>query len=155
VVRVAVRFRARHRRDRFRAVPPRVPFRRAGRAAALIRIVGRSEAKKLTPPAVRQTKAVHPARPDWISLQPFVYGVVGEARYFFNFDAFYDPAAASHRLIRIETNDLTSTGGLPHIGGVDLTHILRVPVMGPYLRASVFNEDTVARHATVEAYLTT
>lgn len=91
------------------------------------------------------------------SLHPFVYGVgvVGEARYFFNFDAFYDPGAGSHRLIRIETNDLASTGGLPHIGGVDLTHILRVPVMGPYLRASVFNEDTVARHATVEAYLTT
>jgi hypothetical protein len=32
---------------------------------------------------------------------------------------------------------------------------LRVPVMGPYIRASAFNEDTTARNAEVNAYLTT
>jgi hypothetical protein len=54
---------------------------------------------------------------------------------------------------------LVSPGGgliqVPRIGGVDLTHILRVPVMGSYIRASAFNEDTTARSVEVTAYLTT
>ena len=91
------------------------------------------------------------------SLNPFVYGVgvVGESSYFFNFDGFYDPGTSSHRTIRCETSDLTSTGGLPWIGGVDLAHILRVPVLGPYVRASAFNENGTARNAEVKAYLLT
>lgn len=91
------------------------------------------------------------------SLNPFVYGVgvVGESSFFFNFDSYFDPGAASHGTIRCETNDLTSTGGLPRIGGVDLTHILRVPVMGPYVRASAFNEDGAAHNVEVKAYMST
>lgn len=91
------------------------------------------------------------------SLNPFVYGVgvVGESSYFFNFDSYFDPSTGSHKTIRCETNDLTSTGGLPRIGGVDLTHILRVPVMGPFVRASAFNEDGTARNVEVKAYLST
>jgi len=91
------------------------------------------------------------------ALNDFVYGVgvVGETSYFFNFDSYFDPGTLSHKLQRCETNDLTTAGGLPLIGGIDLTHILRVPVMGPYVRASVFNEDGTARKAEVKAYLST
>lgn len=91
------------------------------------------------------------------SLNPFVagVGVVGECNYFFNFDSYYDPGAASHRTIQCETSDLTSLGGLPRIGGVDFSHILRTPVMGPYVRASAFNEDRTARNVEVKAYLMT
>jgi hypothetical protein len=48
-----------------------------------------------------------------------------------------------------------STGGLPWIGGQNLAQILRVPVMGPYVRASVFNKDSQKRSARVVAYATT
>jgi len=91
------------------------------------------------------------------SVNPFVLGVgvVGESSVFFNFDSFFEPGTTSHRTIRCETSDLTTTGGLPQIGGVDLTHILRVPVLGPYVRASAFNEDSTARNAQVVAYLST
>ncbi len=91
------------------------------------------------------------------SLNDFVYGVgvLGETSSFFNFDSYYDPGSSNHRTLRCETNDLTTTGWLPWIGGTDLTHILRVPVLGPYVRASVFNEDNVSRKAEVKAYLST
>ncbi|MCU7844223.1 MAG: hypothetical protein KZQ93_10325 [Candidatus Thiodiazotropha sp. (ex Monitilora ramsayi)] len=91
------------------------------------------------------------------SVNDFVYGVgvIGETSHFFNFDNYFDPGNSSHRTIRIESNDLTTTGGLPWIGGTDLTHILRVPVLGPYVRASVFNEDDSARRVEVKAYLST
>ncbi|MEJ2347137.1 MAG: hypothetical protein P8076_14625 [Gammaproteobacteria bacterium] len=91
------------------------------------------------------------------SVNPFVYGVgvVGESSFFFNFDSYFEPGTLSHRTARCETSDLTTVGGLPRIGGVDLTHILRAPVMGPYVRASVFNEDGTARHVEVSAYLST
>jgi len=93
------------------------------------------------------------------ALNDFVYGVgvLGETSYFFNFDNFFNPGHSSFRTIRCETNDKTTTGGLPWIGGTDLTHILRVPVMGPYVRASVFNEDEhgTSRKVEVKAYLTT
>ncbi|MEJ5357981.1 MAG: hypothetical protein WHT06_04845 [Desulfobacterales bacterium] len=87
----------------------------------------------------------------------FVYGVgvVGETSHFFNFESYFDPGTLSHRLQRCETSDLTAGGGLPWIGGRDLTHILRAPVMGPYVRASVFNEDRTARSVEVVAYLST
>jgi hypothetical protein len=91
------------------------------------------------------------------ALNDFVYGVgvVGESSFFFNFDSYFDPGTVSHRLQRCETNDLATTGGLPRIGGVDLTHILRTPVMGPFVRASVFNEDGTTRQVEVRAYLST
>src|SRR5262245_21617781 len=82
-------------------------------------------------------------------------GVVGETSYFFNAGTYFDPGSTNHRTLRCETSDLTTTGGLPWIGGIDLTHILRVPVMGPYVRASVFNEDATARAVEVKAYLST
>ncbi|MCP9469530.1 MAG: hypothetical protein NNA31_05965 [Nitrospira sp.] len=91
------------------------------------------------------------------SLHPFVsgVGVVGETSFFFNFDGYFEPGTLSHKTIQCETSDLTTTGGLPRIGGIDLAHILRTPVLGPYVRASVFNEDNTARHAEVRAYLST
>lgn len=91
------------------------------------------------------------------SLNDFVpgQGVLGETSHFFNFDSYFDPGNSYHNTIRCETNDLSTTGGLPWIGGTDLTHILRVPVMGPYVRASVFNEDGTARKVEVRAYLST
>ncbi|HLW53497.1 MAG TPA: hypothetical protein VKW06_11695 [Candidatus Angelobacter sp.] len=91
------------------------------------------------------------------SVNPFVLGVgvVGESSFFFNFDSYYDPSTYKHGTIYCQTNDLTSLGGLPQIGGVDLTHIQRVPVLGPYVRASVFNEDVRAQNAQVVAYLST
>ncbi|MFQ5909910.1 MAG: hypothetical protein ACE5IJ_04220 [Thermoplasmata archaeon] len=91
------------------------------------------------------------------SVNDFVYGVgvIGETSHSFNFENYFDPGVFSHGTVRCETSDLSTTGSLPWIGGTDLAHILRVPVMGPYVRASVFNEDTVARHAEVKGYLTT
>lgn len=88
---------------------------------------------------------------------PFVpgIGVVGETSFFFDFDAYFEPGSLSHRTARCETSDLTTAGGLPWIGGIDLAHVLRAPVMGPYVRASVFNEDSAARNAQVVAYLST
>jgi hypothetical protein len=82
-------------------------------------------------------------------------GYQGETGHFFNFDSYYDPGNAEHRLLRLDTSDLTSTGGLPWIGGSHLAHILRAPVMGPYVRALAFNEDTMARDVEIRAYLTT
>lgn len=91
------------------------------------------------------------------SLYPFVenVGVVGETSFFFNFDNYFETGTLTHRLAHCETSDLSTVGALPWIGGVDLTHILRAPVMGPYVRASVFNEDTTTRSAQVVAYLST
>ncbi len=91
------------------------------------------------------------------ALNDFVYGVgvIGETSFFYNFESYFNPGTSSQGTLRCETSDLTTTGGLPWIGGTDLTHILRVPVMGPYLRASVFNEDTVTREVEVKAYLST
>jgi hypothetical protein len=91
------------------------------------------------------------------SLTPFLPGAggLGETSFFFNFDAYFEPGTLTHRTDRCETSDLTTIGGLPWIGGVDLSHILRTPVMGPYVRASVFNEDSTAHNVEVRAYLST
>ncbi len=91
------------------------------------------------------------------SLYDFVYGVgvVGETSFYFNGESFFDPGTLTHRLQKCQTSDLTAAGGLPWIGGRDLVHILRAPVMGPYVRASVFNEDRTARNVEVVAYLST
>ena len=91
------------------------------------------------------------------SLDDFVYGmgVVGETSHFFNFDTYFNPGPYFQPLIHLGTSDVTAAGGLPQIGGVDLTHILRAPVLGPYVRASVFNEDSQARSVEVRAYLST
>ncbi|HCA27069.1 MAG TPA: hypothetical protein DEP05_05430, partial [Betaproteobacteria bacterium] len=85
------------------------------------------------------------------ALNDFVYGVgvLGETSFFYNFDNYFNPGTASQPTLRCETSDLTTTGGLPWIGGTDLTHILRVPVMGPYVRASVFNVDGATRQVEV------
>lgn len=82
-------------------------------------------------------------------------GVVGETSHFFNFDTYFNAGAASQPLIHLQTSDLTSSGGVPQLGGVDLTHILRAPVLGPFVRASVFNEGDTARAVEVRAYLST
>jgi hypothetical protein len=91
------------------------------------------------------------------SLNPFVpgVGVVGETSFFFNCESYFEPGTLNHRLTQSSTSDVTTTGGLPWIGGIDLAHIMRVPVLGPYVRASVFNEDGVTRSAEVRAYLST
>jgi hypothetical protein len=91
------------------------------------------------------------------SLNPFVagVGVVGESNFFFSFDGGFVAGAGAQRLGRCQSSDLTISGGLPRIGGVDMSHILRVPVLGPYVRASIFNEDSVPRSGEVRAYLTT
>lgn len=91
------------------------------------------------------------------SVNDFEYGVgvIGETSYFFNFEHFFNPGTFQQQVLQCKTSDLTTTGGLPWIGGTDLTHILRVPVMGPFIRASVFNEDSVAREVEVKAYLST
>jgi len=91
------------------------------------------------------------------ALYPFVLGVgvVGETSFFFNCDTYFEPGTLNHRLAQSATSDLTTTGGLPWIGGIDLAHILRAPVLGPYVRASVFNQDATARNAQVQAYLST
>jgi len=91
------------------------------------------------------------------ALEPFQPGIgyYGETEAFFNAEEYYDPGQNEHPLIRLRTSDLMSTGGLPWIGGQNLAHILRVPVMGPYVRASVFNKDSQKRSARVVAYATT
>lgn len=91
------------------------------------------------------------------ALNDFVIGVgvKGETRCFFNFDNYYNITEPAKRTIICATSDLTSLGGVPQIGGVDLTHILRVPVMGPYVRASAFNVGETERSVEVKAYLTT
>ena len=94
------------------------------------------------------------------SVNDFVYGVgvIGETSNFFNFESYFNPGVWNQATLRCETSDLTTTGGLipvPWVGGTDLTHILRTPVMGPYVRAAVFNEDSTARNVEVKAYLST
>src|SRR5262245_45136108 len=91
------------------------------------------------------------------AVNPFILGVgvIGETSFFFNFDTYFEPGKFTHALQHCQSSDLTTTGGLPFIGGNSLAHIVRVPVMGPFVRASVFNEDTVTRSAEVKAYLST
>ena len=79
-----------------------------------------------------------------------------ETSYYFDIEEYYYTSNLEHKLIRIQTNDLLSaTGGVPYIGGQNLVHILRTPVLGPYVRVSVFNEDTQTHYARVIAYATT
>lgn len=91
------------------------------------------------------------------SLEPFVegVGVIGESSFFFNFDGFTANSTSVYTTVHCETSDLTTFGVTPRLGGTDLTHILRVPIIGPYVRASVFNEDSIAHNVEVKAYLTT
>jgi hypothetical protein len=92
------------------------------------------------------------------SVNPFVYGVgvVGEASYFFNFDNYYNITDFEKKIIYMGTDyRRADNNGLPYIGGVDLTHMLRIPVMGPYIRASAFNNDDTSHDVEVLGYLTT
>lgn len=91
------------------------------------------------------------------SVNDFVYGVgvIGETSHFFNFDNYYNTTEYEKRLIHIGTSDQTSLGGLTQIGGVDYTHVLRIPIIGPFVRAIAINLDDSARRVGVKAYLTT
>lgn len=91
------------------------------------------------------------------SVNPFVLGVgvVGETSHFFNFDNYYNKEEREKKLVHIANSYESSLGGLTHIGGVDYTHLLRIPVIGPYVRASVMNRDSIKRKVKVVAYLTT
>ncbi len=91
------------------------------------------------------------------SVNPFVLGVgvVGETRHFFNFDNYYNKEEYEKKLVHIANSYEQTTGGLTHIGGVDYSHLLRIPVVGPYVRASVMNRDSIKRKVKVVAYLTT
>jgi hypothetical protein len=82
-------------------------------------------------------------------------GVVGETSHFFNFDNYYNKEEYEKKIVHIGNSYETSLGGLTHIGGVDYTHLLRMPVVGPYVRASVMNRDSSKRKVKVVAYLTT
>ena len=78
-----------------------------------------------------------------------------ETSAFFNFGSYFDPSKGIQGLLRCATSDLLTTGGLPYIGSVDQVHILRAPVMGPYVRAWATNEDGTAHNVEVQAYLST
>ena len=73
----------------------------------------------------------------------------------YNFDSYFNPVPYDQPLLHCGTSDRLTTGGLPWIGGVDLVHILRAPVMGPYVSAVVINQDTEAHNVEVQAYLST
>lgn len=93
----------------------------------------------------------------FFSLNPFVpaVGVRSQAWTFFNMESFYDGAAGHHQSQYTSMSDLTLGGGPPYFGGVDLTQVLRVPVIGPFVSAIAFNEDSVAHNAQVVAYVST
>ena len=74
---------------------------------------------------------------------------------FYNFESYFNPGTLTQRTLHCATSDLLTTGGLPWLGGVDLVHILRAPVMGPYVRATAYNEDGMAHNVEVQAYLST
>jgi hypothetical protein len=69
----------------------------------------------------------------FFSLNPFVggVGVRSQASTFFNMESFYDGVAGPHQTQYTSLSDLTRNGGTPYLGGVDLTQVLRVPVIGP------------------------
>ncbi len=58
-------------------------------------------------------------------------GVPAGTSAFLNLDGYGDPADQEHRLIHCNSSDLCVDGYLPWYGGVNLCHILRVPIMGP------------------------
>ena len=80
-------------------------------------------------------------------------GVKGEAYSFFNFDSesYNKGIEVSH--YRIATSDLNVDGHTEST--YDFTsHILRTPILGPYLRAIAGNRDDGPRDVEVLAYLT-
>jgi hypothetical protein len=84
------------------------------------------------------------------------YPAYGKTNYYFNMEEYYDTTSLEHKLITIETSDLLSaTGDLPYIGRTNLVHMLRTPMMGPYVRARVLNRDIQPHFARVVAYATT
>lgn len=90
------------------------------------------------------------------SVNPFVpeVGVVGETNRFFNFDNYYNNSEYEKKLIHL-SNTYETSPGYTHIGGVDNTYMVRVPVMGSYVRAAALNNDSAARKVKVMAYLNT
>lgn len=90
------------------------------------------------------------------SVNPFVLGVgmVGETNRFFNFDTYYNKDEYVKKLTQISITYETSPGYSLH-GGVDNRYMVRMPVMGSYVRAAALNNDSAARRVKVMAYLTT
>ncbi|MEN9550025.1 MAG: hypothetical protein RIR12_2616 [Bacteroidota bacterium] len=90
------------------------------------------------------------------SVNPFVLevGVVGETHRFFNFDTYYNKDEYEKKLNHI-SNSYETSPGYTHLGGVDNTYMVRVPVMGAYVRVGAINNDSMARKVKVAAYLTT
>ena len=82
-------------------------------------------------------------------------GYFNESYAFYNFETFFNPNASFQGTLICATSDLVTTGGVPWVGGNDLVHILRAPIMGPYVRASVSNGDSMAHNVEVQAYLST
>lgn len=87
------------------------------------------------------------------SLDPV--GVVGGTSYFFNFDNYYETADFEKKTIHCSTSYLDSSGILRIGDGYDFTHIMRVPVMGPYARAVAINNGITNSDVEVKAYITT
>jgi hypothetical protein len=70
----------------------------------------------------------------------------------YNFDSlgYTQGWDARHYRLTLSDQDVNNT---VKAGGRDLTHILRVPVLGPFMRVIVINRGTVARNVEVVAYL--
>lgn len=83
-----------------------------------------------------------------LSFSPYDFvlgvGVVGESSYCFNYDTYFNPIFPRQATLPIGIGDATIAGRPSQIGGVDLTYILRIPVLGPFVRATVLNEDARA-----------
>lgn len=90
------------------------------------------------------------------SVNPFVpgVGVVGETNRVFNFDNYYNKDEYEKKLIHLANTYETSVGVI-HLGGVDNTYAVRLPVMGPYVRAGAINNDDTPKKVKIIAYLTT
>lgn len=70
----------------------------------------------------------------------------------YNFDSLGLSAGDEARYFRLAVSD-RNVNDRVKAGGRDLTYIVRVPVLGPFIRVSVTNRDTTPRTAEVTAYL--
>lgn len=88
---------------------------------------------------------------------PNEYGLAlrGETSSVYNYDSLGNATGTEALHYKLQTSDRGANGMLPHAGGLDLAHILRVPVIGPYARVIALNRGTVAKNVEVVAYLTT
>lgn len=89
---------------------------------------------------------------------PFMTGVgwLGETWVFASAEQIRFTGQADQPVAWLTTSDLAAaTGQVPYTGGSNLSQITRVPVMGPYVRATAINEGSQTRSARVVAYATT